>query len=480
MPVLFVAAAAVEMGPDMIRRLVVRPRVAELLGNTIALVAVVVPATAVLGTAAALLVERTVVPRWLAPAFVAPLAVPAFVMSYAWSSVWSGISGLAGAALVSVVSYFPFVYLPVLATLRRLDPALEESGTSLGLSPAAVVARVVLPQLRLPVLGGALLVTLHLLAEYGAFAFVRFDTFTTAIYDQFRSTFAGPAASMLAAVLVLLCLAVLAGETGIRGHRQHARLGAGVARRRRRVPLGAWTPAVTLGVAVVLGASVGVPVWALAHWLSVGTSVDAHLVTALASTVGLGLGGAAATCLAAVPVAWLAVRRPTRLARVLEGATYLASSLPGIVVGLAFVTVAIRWVPAAYQSTVLLLAAYVVLFLPRAVAGLRAGIAQLPPSLGEAARSLGLGSVGTALRVGLPLLAPAIGAAASMTFLGIAGELTATLLLAPTGTATLATRFWSLSSELDYPASAPYALLLVLGSIPMTALLFRQSRGTRP
>jgi iron(III) transport system permease protein len=53
--------------------------------------------------------------------------------------------------------------------------------------------------------------------------------------------------------------------------------------------------------------------------------------------------------------------------------------------------------------------------------------------------------------------------------------LTATLLLAPTGTRTLAMLFWSYSSELDYAAAAPYALVLVLLAIPVTVLLFRQS-----
>ena len=66
--------------------------------------------------------------------------------------------------------------------------------------------KVVLPQLRLPIWGGALLVGLHLLAEYGLFVMIRFDTFTTAIVDQFQSTYNGPAAHMLAGVLVLCCL----------------------------------------------------------------------------------------------------------------------------------------------------------------------------------------------------------------------------------------------------------------------------------
>jgi hypothetical protein len=84
--------------------------------------------------------------------------------------------------------------------LRRLDPAIEDVSESLGLKPWAVFFRVVLPQLRLAICGGALLVGLHLLAEYGLYAMIRFDTFTTAIFDQFKSTFNGPAANMLAGV----------------------------------------------------------------------------------------------------------------------------------------------------------------------------------------------------------------------------------------------------------------------------------------
>jgi iron(III) transport system permease protein len=62
--------------------------------------------------------------------------------------------------------------------------------------------------------------------------------------------------------------------------------------------------------------------------------------------------------------------------------------------------------------------------------------------------------------------------------LGITNELTATLLLAPSGTRTLATTFWAYSSEIDYAAAAPYALIMVLLSLPMTWLLYTQSKRT--
>lgn len=474
-PVGFIVSAAVEAGPTVIAQVVGRPRVVELLVNTILLSLVVVPACVALGTAGALLVERTRVPQWLAVGFVAPLAVPAFVASYAWATVWPSISGLTGAALVATLSYYPFVFLPVWGTLRRLDPDLEESAAALGLRPREVYVRTILPQLRLPILAGALLVALHLLAEYGAFAFVRFDTFTTAIYDQYKSTFAGPAASMLAGVLVLLSLVVLAGEAVVRGRQRHVRLGSGTSRLARRRGLGRWLLPVWAVVTVLFATSLGVPAYALVRWLGIGAAWDRELVPAVATTLTYAGVAALVTCLAALPVVWLAVRHPSWWSKALESATFVCSSLPGIVVGLAFVALAIRLVPALYQTSAVLVAAYVVLFLPRAVAGLRGGVAQSSRALEESAQSLGCTPIEALRRVTLPILRPALGSAVSLAFLGVAGELTATLLLSPTGTATLATRFWSLASEIDYPGAAPYALLLVALSVPMTVILFRRA-----
>jgi ABC-type Fe3+ transport system permease subunit len=156
---------------------------------------------------------------------VAPLAIPAFVQSYAWVSVIPSLHGLAAAVFISVLAYYPFIYMPVAAVLRRLDPNLEDVAASLGIAPWQVFFRVVLPQLKLAIWGGALLVGLHLLAEYGLYVMIRFDTFTTAIYDQFQSTFSGPAANMLAGVLALCCLGLLLLEGATRGKARYARVG---------------------------------------------------------------------------------------------------------------------------------------------------------------------------------------------------------------------------------------------------------------
>ena len=480
-PLGFVATYAALIGPAEAWELVVRPRVGLLLWNTVRLAAGAMALSALLGVALAWLVERTDVPfkgLWHG-LLVAPLAVPAFVNSYAWVSLDRSVVGYDGALLVITLSYYPLVYLPVVAALRGLDPALEEAAWSLGQDRWRSFRTVVLPQLQPALLGGTLLVGLHLLAEFGALQLLRFPTFTTAISDLYGSTFNGAAANMIAGVLVLCCLLLLLAELQLRGHRRWSRVGHGAARAAVSVRLGALRWPLTAVLAGLVALSVGVPTYALVHWLLVGTSTEfpvGELAEATGSTIGLAATGALATTVLALPVAWLAVRHRGRLSTLVERSTYVAHALPGIVVALAFVTVSLRLVPAIYQTALLLLAAYAVMFLPRAVVSVRAGLEQAPLVLDDVARSLGAGPLQTARRVTLPVIAPSLGAGAALVFLAIATELTATLMLSPIGTDTLATSFWSASSELRYGAAAPYALLLVLISIPATVLLMRRER----
>jgi iron(III) transport system permease protein len=474
-PIGYVVQAAVGMGWEQLAALVFRQKVGELMANTVLLVVIGVPATVVIGTGGAWLVERTALPgrRLFAVAFAAPLAIPAFVASYGWASAIPSISGLWGGVLVSVLAYFPLVYLPALASIRGLDPALEESARSLGMGSWAVFFRVVLPQLRLAVLGGALVVALHLLAEYGAFAFLRFDTFTTAIVVAYQATFAGPNAAALGLVLVLFCLLLLVVESRARGRARYARVGSGSPHPPVRLPLGRIGPVVVTAMAAVVVAATLVPLASVARWLSRADATDVGgLASATMQTLGLALGGGACTIAVAFPFAWLAVRYPGRFSRLVEGVGYLASSLPAIIVALALVASTLAFAPALYQTAFTVLAAYVVIFLPRALVPLRAGLSQVPQSLEEAARSLGVAPLAARLRVTVPLLVPALGAGGALVALGAANELTATLLLAPTGTRTVATSFWSAASSLDYPAAAPYAVLLVLLSVPAVALMF--------
>ena len=479
-PLIFIVVYSFETGWSSIRPLVFRPLIAELLGNTLALCATATGCCVLLGSALAWIVERTALPGrtiWLA-FLSAPLAIPAFINSYAWITVRPELDGLLASTIVTTLSYYPFVLLPVAAALRGLDPALEESARSLGSGPWRVYFRIVLPQLRVPILGGALLVALHLLAEFGAIEQLRFPTFTTAIIAQYESTFASTAANMLAAVLVICCLIFVTLEVLLRGRVRTSRVGSGAARRAVAVRLGWRVVPIVVGLLAVLALAIGVPAYSVIYWLTF-TSADAWqpdvILPVLWSTLRLGAYAAVAAVVIGFPVAWLAVRYRSALSTSLERSTYLASSVPGVVVGLSLVTASIRYARPLYQTTILAVAAYVMLFLPRAMVNLRSAIGQAPPVLDEVSRSLGQSALSTFRRVTVPLAAPGILAAVALVFLAVTTELTATLLLAPTGTHTLATEFWSATAEIDYPRAAPFAVCMIGLSLPAAYLLMRQS-----
>ncbi|MFB7663585.1 ABC transporter permease [Kitasatospora sp. NPDC056138] len=481
-PLAFVGIQAAQSGWAQAQRLLGRPLIATLLWNTVTLAAAVTVATTVLGFGAAYLIERTDLPgrRWWTVALTLPLAVPEFVRGYSWVSLFRSVHGYWGAVLVMTCSLYPLVLLPVAATLRRSDAAAEEVARSLGKGPVATLFRVTLPLARPALAGGALLVSLYLLGEYGAFAMLRFTTFSTAVFTQYRLGFDAASASLLTLVLVLLALLLVALEAGTARRRGRTARHGTAGRRAAPARLGRWTLPALGALTALVATALGVPLYALGYWLVVGSSTtlpQASVLSAALTTLGYAFAAAATATAAAVPVALYAWRRDSRLARTTERAAYLTRALPGIAVALSVVYFAIRYARPLYQQPAMLVTGYVILFFPLALTAVRAALAQVPPGVEEAARSLGTRPAAVLLRVTLPLVLPGLGAAVAMVGLTAGSELTATLLLRPTGTQTLATQFWIYTSGLAYGAAAPYAALMVAMSVPPVLLLTRRTLG---
>jgi iron(III) transport system permease protein len=480
LPLVFVVIEARTVSWNTAVDLLIRPRVAGLLGHTLTLLAGVSVLCVVIGVGAAWCVERTDLPgrRLWTMLLVLPIGIPEFVNSFSWTSLDPGrFQGYQGALLVTTLSYYPFVFLPAAAALRGNDPALEETARSLGLGPWRTFVRVTLPQLRVAMLGGALIISLHLLAEYGAFATLRFQTFATEIFAEYQLGFDGASAALLSLVVVVLSVLFLACELGLLGRKRYSRVGAGANRARRRVKLGRATPVALGGILLLIGLGLGVPVGTLVYWVVRGGSTtlpSGSIIGAAGTTFGLSAAAAGVTTVIALPVAVLAVRHRSRLSMALERSAYVARALPGIVIALALVSFSIRLANPLYQTHALLVVAYAILFLPLALIAIRGTLVQVPPRLEEVARTLGQRPLSVFRRVTLPLIAPGLGAAAALVFLSAATELTATLLLRPTGAETLATQFWDYQTSLAYGAAAPYAALMVGICAPATYLLVRR------
>jgi iron(III) transport system permease protein len=472
LPLVLVVLDARNTGWREISDVLFRERSLFLLRNTVVLTVVVVALSTVVGVTTAWCTERAMLPlrRLWTVLLVLPVAIPDFVVGYAWHSIAPTANSLAAATLVMTLGTYPLVFLPVAAALRRADPALEDTAYSLGRGGLATFFRVTLPLVRTAVLGGAVLVALTVLSEYGAFEILRYQTFTTEIFTEFQ--FDPQAAAALAVPLVGLGLLVLALDAVV--PRRVAT--SGVIRPRPRRLRRWWSIApVTgaLGVVVVLG--VGVPIGTLVYWMAQSQHstlpAAATLAQATATTLTYSAWGAALAVVLALPVAMMTFRRSTATRMTIERSTYVTQAVPGVVVALSLVFFATHYVFRLYQTSVLLVIAYAVLHFPLALVCVKTSVAQAPARLADVGRSLGAGPVSVFTRVTLPLLAPGLVAGFCLVFLTAVTELTATLVLAPIGVETLATQFWAYQSEASYGAAAPYALVIVAVAVIPGALL---------
>jgi iron(III) transport system permease protein len=175
---------------------------------------------------------------------------------------------------------------------------------------------------------------------------------------------------------------------------------------------------------------------------------------------------------AAIPLAVLSVRHPGKGINALERSTILVLGMPGLVTALALTFFVEHYVGGfLYLSTTLLVITYSILFYPLALVAVRASVVRAPARLDDVARSLGRGPIAVFLRVTLPLVAPGLAAAFCLVFLSSVTELTATLVLHPTGVETLSTQFWAYQSNLSYGQAAPFALfIMAIAAVPSVVL----------
>ena len=308
---------------------------------------------------------------------------------------------------------------------------------------------------------------------------LRYNTFTRAIYTQYRGALNRGSAAVLGLVLVVLTIGVLAVEQRFRGREHVHRLHGGVAGHARVAHLGRWRWAALGACSALVGVALVVPMAVIGYWLWRGARVGEPLLPAgslVVNSLRASALGAIATVAAAWPVALLSVRHPSRWSRIVERLSWSGHVLPGIVVALALVFFGAQRLPWAYQTMGMLVFGYMILFLPQAVGAF--------PRVAAPGHTVARRGVATArFRSGSDVRpdraaadTPRCGGRRRVVFLTCMKELPATLLLAPTEFDTLATRVWTASSEAFLARAVAPALALVLfSSLPMAVLVLREA-----
>jgi iron(III) transport system permease protein len=495
-PAVYLVVAASDLPGERILDIVLDAETARLAGRTLLLAASVTATSLLLGVPLAWLTVRSDLParRFFAIATALPLVIPTYVGAFALVAAfarggliedWFGVVapspyGFWGAYVALTLFSFPYVLITVQASLRGLDPSLEEASRLLGHGPVRTFLKVTVPQLRASAAAGGLLVTLYVLSDFGAVSILRYSTFTRGLYLQYRSAFDRAPAALLGLLLVGMTIAIIVFEARTARDRGGQFGARGPTRAAPRVPLRRWRWPATALCSAIVALGLVTPVTVIGYWLvrglQAGERFDVAIGAAGRSLLAAGLG-AAAGVLAALPIAIWSSRSTSRWARLIERASFTGYALPGIVVALALVFFGIRLATPLYQTLAMLVFAYVVLFLPQAVGSIRSSLLQVNPNVEAAARTLGSSRLSTLGRVTLPLARRGALAGGALVFLTALKELPATLLLAPTGYDTLATRVWSATAEAFYTrASVPALLLILLGSVPLGVAMIRERR----
>ena len=477
-PLVYLIVRTADAGLATIVESLQRPSVLAQTANSVLLAVAVTASCLVLGTLSAWVLSRVRLPgvRMLLLVSALPLAVPSYLAAYGWLVVAPAANGFWPSWMVLTAVCTPYVTLPVAAALRGASAELEAVARTLGRGPFAAFRIATWPTVRPAAIAGALLVCLYSLADFGLVSMLRYQTLTWGINAAYSASFDRNQAAVLALVLVVLAIGVVTAERRFRGRTMQS-----VSRTMPpRVRAGRWSAALValLLVSPVIG--VLVPVAALTgKLLSAETLREIDLPRLLGSvgaTLGLAVAGAILAVLLALPIAALAARYRSRLVSAIEAVGFLGHALPGIVVGLSLVYFSLAAVPAFYQTVVVLVFAYAVLFMPKAIGTARSGFAAVPDSLVAVSRTLGLSPLATWWRVNARLALPGIAVGALLVAISVMKELPATLLLRPTGISTLATELWSRTTVFEFGAAAPYAAALVLvAAVP--AVLLSGIRG---
>ncbi|MBI4219138.1 MAG: iron ABC transporter permease [Chloroflexi bacterium] len=499
LPVAYLAVRTLGAG-DTVGDILFRARTLAIIVRTGLLVAIVTSGAVLLAVPIAWLTTRTDLPMrgFWAVAAALPLVIPSYVagmlavvalgprgmLQHGLEKLFGvqrlpDIYGLPGAVLVLVLLSYPYVYITVRSSLRRLDPSMEEASRSLGHSGLHTLRRVTIPLLRPAIAAGAILVALYTLSDFGAVSLLGYETFTWAIYLQYETTFDRTIASALSMVLVVFAVGLLILDSQTQAKGRFHRTAAGAARVPGLVRLGRWRWVALSFIGTIFLLAVAAPIAILLFWIARGAALNgiSFPVGAAWNSVRVSAVAAGVTTAAAFPVALLAVRFRGRLAAVVDRTSHLGFALPGIVVALSLVFFGIRFASPVYQSSALLVFAYGVLFLPAASGSIKASLMQVSPRVEEAARTLGRSQWRVVLEVTLPLVVPGLLAGAAMVFLLTMKELPATLILSPLGFHTLATQVWSAASEAFFAkAAVPAIMLVVVSGIPTAFLLLRDSR----
>lgn len=459
-----------------------------------------------LGFTLAWLVARTDMPgrSWLETANLMPFFLSPYVGAISWiyllaphggllpwlartylgvSLAWLDIYSMGGVIWVLTLFYTPYVYLFVIGPLRQMDAALEDAARVHGASFWITLRHITVPLVAPALLSAGLIVFVTSAGLFdvplalGSPRGMRF--MPTEIYSmvQYPSDL-GRAAAFGMVVLTVTIVLTLLQRRFIAARRFDTVTGKGYRPRQIRLRLGGKVAALVLEF-IYVGGGVILPLVALVMvafsklwtgrflWRTATLGNFDYILTqydltrqAITNSLFLAFTGATLGVILAVLQSYYLTRGNPRRRAFVDALLSLPLGIPGIILGLGFLILAIR--TPLYSTLAIILIAYIARFFPFATRTITAMFLAINPELEQSARASGASWWQSLRLILLPLLRPALIAAWLMLFVIFIRELGATILLYAQGTETISVAMVVLSERSSGFVAALAVVQLVL------------------
>ena len=528
LPILAVVASVFGAAGDTWMHLV-RTALGHYVANTASLIAGVALGVTSIGVLSAWLVTAYRFPgqRLLEWALVLPLAMPAYVMAYAYTDwlqftgpVQSALRGafgwqareywfpdirsLGGAAVLLSFAFYPYVYLLARTAFLDVSRSALEAGRLAGHGAWGSFWRVALPIARPAVAAGVALALMETLADFGTVSYFALEVFTTGIFKAWMSMGDPVAAGQLSVCLLAFVAVVLALERSSRGRAAYASMLRKPVPPQRLSGVAAIAACVACALPVLVGFLLPVGLLLNLAWADLGAREGFPIGARLGALIGnsfllAGIAAVAGVLLATAMAyaARLSRGRATGTIAWANRAAALGYAIPGAVIAVGVLVPLGRldnWIAGGIEGAfgvkpgllltgtiVALVYAYLVRFLAVALQTMEAGLAKVTPRMDDAARSLGATPTGALARVHAPLLASSLATAGLLLFGDVMTELPATFALRPFNFDTLAIEAYNLAKdERLAEAAVPSLVIVAIGLAVLLAVSKRYVTETRP
>jgi iron(III) transport system permease protein len=501
------------------------PRTYAILGSTLVFSIACLVIAFVISLTLAWLVERTDLPF---PGFVyvitvAPAGMPGVISAIAWGLLMNPTNGvlnlvlrhfgggtqgplnaytLPGMIFVQSLALVPLTFLLVTASLRNMNPNLEDAARTSGASAWTVLRRVSVPLLT-PVLIGALIYQFVTVVEGVDIPLVlglpgHVTVFSTQVYLTTHPAFGLPnygVSSMYGILLLILAAApLLLYYRVIRKAQDYATVG-GKSFRPRKQRLGRWRWIAFALIMLYVLVSFVLPLlmliyaslqpylglfsfesfsrFTLAGWTStLGSSL---FWSSLGNTIAVGLGAAAAVMLLSVGLSWIIVRAKSRISWLTDALAFIPHAIPGVVIALAVLLIYLVIPVPVFGTIWIIVIAMATQYLSLGTRLATGGISQIQIGLEEAARTSGARGWRVWGRVLLPLLRPVLINGFLLVFLNSIKNLTLPLVLQSSDNVVLSTLIWTSWNDGKVAETAVLSVILTAVTVVASILLRRFS-----